>query len=132
MIGGVAGAVDLDDTRSREPPAAAKQVDTSIGEPALLAGVGVVGNHEVAPGECRVNLHFGLRRGPTGAVHGLAGAQQRLRRYARPIRALSADELAFDQCDTQATFRQSAGTVLARRTAADDDDVVVACRCRSS
>jgi len=126
VIGGVAGTVDLHDAYAREPAATAKQGDAPVGEPSLLAVIGVVGNHEVAPGECSIYLHLGLRRGPTSTMHGLAGAQQGLRRYARPIRALSADKLAFDQCDTEATFRQRAGTVLTRRTAADDDDVVVA------
>jgi hypothetical protein len=32
-----------------EPAAAADQVDAVVGQPALLAGVGVVGDHEVAP-----------------------------------------------------------------------------------
>ena len=44
-----------------------------------------------------------MRVGPSLArlVHGLAGAEQRLRRNARPIRTFSADEVALDQCDAQ-------------------------------
>ena len=47
----VTRTVDLDDAGPGEPAVAAKQVDPVIGEPALLAGVGVVRDHEVAPGE---------------------------------------------------------------------------------
>ena len=40
--------------------------------------------------------------------------------------ALAADELALDDGDAQAAFGERAGAVLARRAAAEDDDVVVA------
>ena len=53
VLGGVADAVDLDRADAGEPAAAAQQVDAVVGEPALLAGVGVVRDHEVAPGERR-------------------------------------------------------------------------------
>ena len=59
-------------------------------------------------------------------VRRLAGPQQRLRRDARPVGALAADQLALDERDAQAAFGERAGAVLARRAAADDDDVVVA------
>ena len=66
------------------------------------------------------------RRRVARGVHRLARAQQRLRRDARPVRALAADQLALDQGDPQAALGQLAGAVLARRAAADDDHVVVA------
>src|SRR5262245_38472368 len=53
-------------------------------------------------------------------------AQQRLRRNARPVGALAADELALDKCDTQTALGERAGAVLTWRAAADNDDVVVA------
>ena len=56
--GGVAHAVDLDHAGPGEPPGAAEQVDALARQPALLAGVGVVRDHEVAPGQRR------LRRRP--------------------------------------------------------------------
>jgi len=77
--------------------------------------------HEVEPGERRVD--FGLRRRLTGTVDGIAGAKQGLRRNARPVRALAADELALDERDPQVTLGQRTDSVLARRTPADDDDV---------
>ena len=40
---------------------AAKQVDAVVGKPALLAGVGVVRDHEVAPGKRRVDVDLGAR-----------------------------------------------------------------------
>ena len=67
------------------------------------------------------------RRRLARGVHRLARAQQRLRRDARPVGALAADQLALDERDAQAALGQRAGAVLARRAAADDDDVVVGC-----
>src|SRR5262249_25095129 len=64
------------------------------------------------------------RRRLVGAAHRLARTQQRLRRDARPVGALAADQLALDQPDAQAALGERAGAVLARRAAADDDDVV--------
>ena len=51
MLGGAADAVHFDDTRPGQAPSPADQVDAVVGEPALLAGVGVVRDHEVAPRE---------------------------------------------------------------------------------
>ncbi len=62
VVGGVAHAVDLDHPGAGEPAAAAQQVDAVVGEPALLAGVGVVRDHEVAPGERRLDVD--LRASP--------------------------------------------------------------------
>ena len=104
----------------------------SSGQPALLAGVGVVRDHEVAPGERRLDVDLGGRRRLVRGVHGLARAQQRLRRDARPVRALAADELALDERDAQPALGERAGAVLARRAAAEDDDVVVAAHVGSS
>jgi hypothetical protein len=59
-------------------------------------------------------------------VHGLTGPQQRLGRDARPVRAFAPDELALDKGNSQPAVSQLAGAVLARRTAADHDHVVVA------
>ena len=72
------------------------------------------------------------RRRLARGVHGLAGTQQRLRRDARPVGALAADQLALDERDAQAAFGERAGAVLARRAAADDDDVVVVAHVGSS
>ena len=55
----------------------------------------------------------------------LRPAEQRLGRDARPVGALAADELAFDDGDAQPALGQRAGAVLARRAAAEHDDVVV-------
>ena len=125
VIRGVADSVHLHHARAREPAAAAKQSYAAIGQPALLAGVGVVRDHEVAPGERRADVDFGLCRRLTRGVDGLAGAKQRLRRNARPVGALAAHQFALDERDPQAAFGQRAGAVFAWRAAADDDDVVV-------
>ena len=119
-------AVYVDDPHTCEAPVAAKQVDATLREPALLTGVRVVRNHEVAPRERGADVDFGLRRRLAGTVDGLARTQQGFRRNARPLGALAADELALDEGDTQPTFSESADTVLAGRATADDDDVIFA------
>jgi hypothetical protein len=131
VVRGVADAVDLYHTRACEPPMAANQADATIGEPALLAGVRVIRDHEVAPGECRRDVDFGLRGCLARTVNGLAGTQQRLRRNARPIRALAANKLALNQRHAQAAFRKRTDTVFARRTAPNHDHVEVV-HCGSS
>ena len=123
--GGVAHAVDLDHARPGQPAGAAQQVDALARQPALLAGVGVVRDHEVAPGQRRLDVDLRGGRRLARALHRLAGAQQRLGRDARPVGALAADQLALDEGDPQAAVGQLAGAVLARRAAAQDDDVVV-------
>ena len=45
-----------------EPAGAAQQVDAVVRQPALLAGVGVVGDHEVAPGQRGLDVDLGARR----------------------------------------------------------------------
>ena len=64
----------------------------------------------------------GLARG----VHRLTRAQQRLRRDARPVGALTADQLSLDDGDAQPAGSQRRRAVLARRSTAENDDVVVA------
>ena len=125
VVRGAADTVNVHHARAREPPTAAKQGDTTIREPALLTGIGVIRDDGVAPGECCIDVDFRLRCGLTSTVDGLAWTQQRLRWDARPIRAFATDELTLNQRDTQATFSERADTVLARRTAANDDHVVV-------
>ena len=79
-----------------------------------------------------VDVDLRGRRRFVRGVHGLARAQQRLGRDARPVGALAADQLALDHRDAQAALGERAGAVLARRAAADDDDVVVAAHNGSS
>src|SRR3954447_25393593 len=126
MVSGVAHAVDLDRARTGEPPAAAQQVDAVIGEPAVLSRIGPVRGHEVAPGERRLDVDLGGGRGVARPVHRLARPQQRLGRNARPVRALTAHELALDDGHAQTALRELPCAVLARRAAAEHDHVVVA------
>ena len=114
LLGGVAHAVDLDHARPGEPAGAAQQLDADARQPALLAGVGVVRDHEVTPGERGVDVDLGVGRGVAGGVHRLAGAQQRLGRDACPVGAFAPDELALDDGDAQAALGERAGAVLAR------------------
>ena len=124
--GGVAHAADLDHARPGQPAGAAQQVDALARQPALLPGIGVIRDHEVAIGERRLDVD--LRAGPRVArgLHRLAGAQQRLGRDARPVGALPPGQLALDHRDPQAALGQRPGTMLARRAAAHHDDVIVA------
>ena len=132
VFGGVAHAVDLDDARPGEPARAAQQVDAVVCQPALLAGVGVVGDHEVAPGECGRDVDLGARSRVARGMRRLAGAQQGLGGDARPVGALTPDQFTLHECDPQAAVRKLAGAVLAGRAAAQDDDVVVGVHVGSS
>jgi hypothetical protein len=110
----MANAVDVDHARPGQPAATAKQVDAMLGEPTLLAGVGVVRNHVVAPGKGPVDVDLRCRRRVVRAAHGLSRAQQRLGRDARPVGALATDQLILDECDAQTALCERAGAVLAR------------------
>ena len=103
--------------RSRSMPVA--------GQPVLLARVGVVGDHEVAPRERGLDVDLGSCLRVARAVDRLARPQQRLGRDARVVGALAADELALDDRDAQAALRQRPGAVLPGGAAADHDHVVV-------
>ena len=109
-----------------EPAGPAQQRDALLGQPALLPRVRVVGDHEVAVRERGVDVDLGGRRRLPRRVHGLARPQQRLRRDARPVRALAADQLPLDDGDAEPALGERAGAVLPGRPAAQDDDVVVA------
>src|SRR5262249_49891383 len=75
VVGGVPGAVDLDRTGAGEPAAAAQEVDAVVREPALLPGVGVVRDHEIAPREHGLHVDLGGRGRLARGLNGLAGAQ---------------------------------------------------------
>ena len=104
--------------RSRSMPLSASQRSCSR--------VGVVRDHEVAPGQRRLDVDLGAGGRLARPVDRLARAQQRLGRDARPVRALPAHQLALHDGHAQAAFGQGARAVLARRAGADHDDVVVA------
>src|SRR5581483_3035229 len=128
VLRGVADAVDLDRAGAGEATGAADQVDPVLGQPARLPRVGVVRDHEVAPGERSLDVDLGARRRLAGTVYRLARAQQRLRRDARPVRTLAAGELALNDRDAQSPLGERGGAVLAGRAATEDDHVVVAHR----
>jgi hypothetical protein len=116
--------------RPVDPAGAAQQVDPVGLEPGLLARVVVGGHHEVAPREGAGRVHAAAVDRLAGArrlarrLQRLAGAQQRLRGDARPVRALAADELALDERDAQPAVGERPGAVLAGGPAAEHDDVV--------
>ena len=102
VSGRVANAVDLDHARAGQPAATAEKVDAVLGEPALLASVGVVRNHEVAPGEGRRDVDLRCRRRrrsrhgppPPGAAASWTGctpSRSTRRRRARARRVRRAD-----------------------------------------
>src|SRR5215475_6059493 len=122
----MADALDLDHAGAGQPARTAQQVDVPARQPALLARVGIVRHHEVPPGQRGLDVHLRGRGGLARALHRLARAQQRLRRYAGPVGALAADQFALDDGDAQAARRQRGRAVLAGRPAAENDHVVVA------
>jgi hypothetical protein len=85
MVGGMARGVDLHDTWAGQPSGAPKQVNAVVRQPALLAGVGVVRDHEVAPGEGRFDVDLRRRGRLDCGVRRLAWTQQRLGWDARPV-----------------------------------------------
>ncbi len=105
VLGRMAHAVDLDDAGSGEPAGAAQEVDARSRQPALLPGVGVLGHHEVAPRECGPDVDLCGGRRLARGMHRLAGSQERLRRDARPVRALAPDQLTLDDGDAQPAVR---------------------------
>src|SRR5262245_54195558 len=124
VFGRVANAVNVDHAGPGQPAATTNQVDAMLGKPTLLAGIGVVRNHVVAPGKGRVDVDPRSRCRVVRAVHGLPRAEQRLGRDARPVGALATDQFPLDECDAPTTFGEHAGAVFARRAAADNDDIV--------
>ncbi len=109
VLGRVSHAVDLDDPGAGQAADAAQKVDAVIGQPALLSGIGVLGDHEVAPGERRLHIDLRTRRGLPRCVDRLAWSQQRLGRDACPVGALTANQLALHHGHTQATLGKRAG-----------------------
>src|SRR3954452_632919 len=125
VVGGVTRAVDLDRARPSEPSAASDQRDALICQPPLLTGVGVVGHHEVAPVEGGRRVDLRSAGGVICASCCFAGAQQRLRRDARPVGALATDEFTLDERDPQSALGERAGAMLSGGAATYDDHVVV-------
>src|SRR5579864_3334721 len=121
---------DGDPPLSGEASTAAREVDLMSAQPLDLAVVLPVRREPVAPAEdgCTVD-HAGHRLG--GAVdrlrrpQHLPAAQECLARHARPVRAVTADQLALDDRAGQTSFRDAARDVLAGRPGTDDDDVVL-------
>ena len=128
VLGRVPHPVDLHYAGPGDAARPAQQVDAMFGEPALLAGVGIARDHEVSPRERGREVDLRVRAHRERAVHRLAGAQQRLRRDARPVGALTADQLALDDGHAEAAFGERAGGVLARGAAPEHDHVVVPVR----
>jgi len=78
VLSGVPHTVDLNNAPSGQPPAAAQQLDAVVCQPAHLPRVGVIGDHEVTPGERRLDIDLGACGGIARAMHRLARPQQRL------------------------------------------------------
>ena len=62
VVGAVTDAVDLHRTRSGEAAAATEQLDPLVGQPPLLPGVGVIGDHEIPPRKHRLDIDLRTRR----------------------------------------------------------------------
>ena len=124
-------ASHLDPAGPNQPPRATQEVDPHRFRPGDRARVVVVRHLEVAPLKCRPRVdavsvqRLARARRLTCVLDHLARTQQRLRRDARPVRALPAEELAFDDRHLEATRHERPRAVLARRPTAQDDHVVV-------
>ena len=124
VVRGVADTVDFDHAWAGQPARAPQQVNAAIGEPALLARIGVTRHHEVTPRQRGRHVDLRARAGLAGALNRLAGPQQRLRGNARPVGALAADQLALNHGDMQPARSQGRGAVLARCSAAQNNHVI--------
>ena len=112
VVGGMAHAVHVHHPGASQPSSATKQVDAVVRQPAFLPGVRVVRDHEVAPGEGCLDVDAGRRGRLVRGVRRLARTQQRLGRDARPVRALTADQLVLDEGDPQTACGECSGAVL--------------------
>jgi hypothetical protein len=113
VVGGVAYPVDIHGPRAREPATASQQGDPCVGQPLLLSGVGVVRDHEVPPGQCRVDVDLGAREYLPGALDSLPRTQQGLRGDAREVGALAAHELTLHDRHPESPGGERACAVLA-------------------
>ena len=105
--------IHLDHAGPGEAAGTAQQIDPLVRQPAHLAGVGVVRDHEVAIRERRLDVDRGSAGGLARPVGSLTGAQQRLGWNARPVGALAARQLAFDHGDPESAVGQLSRAVFA-------------------
>ena len=111
-----------------EPPVAADQLDPALLEPRQLRVVVEVVDDLVAAREHGRDVELaghGLGRAgdALGLGERLVRAQQRLRRHARPERALAPDEPVLDDRDLQPVLGEPPRRHLARRPGADDHHI---------
>jgi hypothetical protein len=121
---------DAHAARPVEAPDAAEHGDAGALCPPLLAGVVVVGHHEVAPREHGGGVEpagdrLACARRLARRLQRLARSHQRLGGDAAPVGALAAEQLTLDDGDPQPPGREPGGAVLARRPAAQDDYVEI-------
>jgi hypothetical protein len=111
------GATDHDPPVSVEPPGTPREIDGLGIEPLHLAVVMPMRGEAVPPAEDRSAVEPSAHR-LGGAVdclrrsERLADAEQRLAGHARPVRAVSAHELALNDRAGEATSNHAAGDVL--------------------
>ena len=72
----VADTVDIDQAGAGQPPRPSQKIDAAVRQPALLTGVGVVGDHEVPPGQRGLDVDVGCCCGLAGGMDRLPGTQQ--------------------------------------------------------
>jgi hypothetical protein len=97
VLRSVLNAIDGDDAPSRELARPSQQVDASVGQPLLLAGVGIVRHHEVPPGQRGLCIDLRARAGVACALNRFAWAEERLRWNARPVRGVLIRRFAWSE-----------------------------------
>ena len=120
---------DDDAVRPGEPAPAAEEVDVALLEPGQLRAVVEVVDDLVAAGEQRGDVQ--LARGGLGRARDaarlrqrLGRAQERLRRHARPVRALAADLAILDDRHLEPALGEPPRRHLAARARAQHHHVV--------
>ena len=121
-------AVQLHLPLTRETRVPAQNGDAALLEPRELDGVVEVMDHLVATAQHRLDVETAGDRlaragNPLRLRQGLRRTEQRLRRHAAVEGALTADEVALDDCHAEARLPEPAGADLACRPGSNDDDV---------
>ena len=127
-LASISSSPTVDPALAGEPAVAADQLDLAVLEPRQLRVVVEVVDDLVAPCERGRDVELaghglGGARDPLDLRERLVRSQQRLRRHARPERALAADEAVLDDRDLQSVLGEPPRRHLTRRPGADDHHI---------
>src|SRR6185295_18340041 len=130
-------AADLDGIRTDELAVAQEDVDAEPGEPRHAVVLGDPRPQPPHPGHGEPEVALPGGDGPAEALAALArggpragGADHALGRHAADVQAISTHQVALDESDLRAETRGARGRDEARRSGADDHEVIARLRRR--